>query len=88
MLVRGWAMSGITGIGFRVLGCYIGLITVIYGVPARAHLPAKEHHDPDDERTAHDERRCQCHQIGANTSLLPRASSFPCLSSWHCHSST
>jgi hypothetical protein len=89
MLVRGWAMSGITGIGFPVLGCYIGLITVIYGVPARAHLPAKEHHDADDERAAHDERRCQCHQIGAHTGLLPAREFVPVSAlSWHCDSST
>jgi hypothetical protein len=60
-------MSGITGIGIPGLSFYFGVITVIGGVLARTHLPAKEHHDPDDERAAHDERRRQCGQIGAHT---------------------
>ena len=70
-------MSGIAGIGIPALGCYISVITIIGGVPARTHLPAKEHHDPDDERAAHDERRRQCHQIGAHTGLLAGWTSFP-----------
>jgi hypothetical protein len=78
-------MSGIAGMGIPALGSYIGPITIIHGVPARTHLPAKEHHDPDDERAAHDERRGQCHQIGAHTGLLTHGSSFPDLS-WHCDS--
>jgi hypothetical protein len=70
-------MSGITGIGIPLLGSYIGLITVINGATARAHLPAKEHHEPDDERAAHDERRRQCRQIGAHTGLLSRREFVP-----------
>jgi hypothetical protein len=77
MLVCGWAMSVITGIGIPVPGFFISLITVINGVPARSHLPAKEHHDPDDERAAHDERRRQCRQIGAHTGLLSRREFVP-----------
>ena len=64
-------MSGVTGIGIPALSSYIVPITVIGGVPARTHLPAKEHHDPDDERAAHDERRRQCHQIGTHTRPPP-----------------
>ena len=70
-------MTGITGIGIPTVGSYFCLITIIGGVPARTHLPAKEHHDPDDERAAHDERRRQCHQIGAHTGLLARGTSVP-----------
>jgi hypothetical protein len=67
--------GGITGIGIPLAGSYFCLITVIGGAPARTHLPAKEHHDPDDERGADDERWRQCHQIGAHTGP-PRARDF------------
>jgi hypothetical protein len=70
-------MSGIIGIGIPLPGSYIRLITVVNVFPARAHLPAKEHHDPDDERAAHDERRRQCRQIGAHTGLLSRREFVP-----------
>lgn len=63
-------MRGITGIGIPLLVLYFSVITIINAGPAWAHLPAKEHHDPDDERAAHDERRRQCRQIGAHSGLL------------------
>ncbi len=76
MLVRGWAMSGISGIGIPAAGFNISLITVIYRPLARAHLSAKEQRHSDQERTAHDQRRRQRRKIGKHAGLLPGRSSF------------
>jgi hypothetical protein len=57
-------MSRIPGISIPGSGSYIGIITLIYRVPARGHLPAKEQDNPDQERAAHDQRWRQRLQIG------------------------
>ena len=62
-------MTRITWIGILAIGFYIGLIAIIFGPPARTHLPAEEERNPDQERDAHDQRRCQRLQI-----LPPRCS--------------
>ena len=64
MLVRRWARRGIAGIGIPAIVLNIGLITVFYGPVPRAHLPAQEHGNADQERAAHDQRRCERRQIG------------------------
>jgi hypothetical protein len=71
MLARGWALGRIAGIRIPAVVTYIGLITVIFGLPGRAHLPAKEESHRDQEREAHDERRRQRRQIGEHARLLP-----------------
>jgi len=63
-------MAGITRIGILPIGSYIGLITVICGLPTRTHLSAKEERKPDQERDGHDQRRRQCLQIGEHAGLL------------------
>ena len=62
-------MSAITRIGIRGAVSNFGLIAVIRG-PPRAHLPAEEHGKPDQERTGHDQRRCQRLQIGEHALRL------------------
>jgi len=79
-------MAGITRIGILRISSNIGLITVICGLPTRTHLPAKEEHNPDQERGGHDQRRRQRLQISEHAGLLSRRSSFPQQSSWHCDS--
>jgi hypothetical protein len=70
MLVRGWAMSGITWIGIRGAVSNIGLIAVIRRPTAGAQLPVEEHGKPDQERDGHDQRRRQRLQIGEHPGCL------------------
>jgi uncharacterized protein (TIGR00375 family) len=75
MLVRGWAMRWITGIGIRSAVRNIGLI-VLFGFRAPgAQLPAQEQHKPEQERCRHDQRRCQrleiCDHAGASCLAAP-----------------
>ena len=56
-------MGGITGIGIPAIGFNIGLITVIFGLLPRTHLPAKEHRNSDQERDSDDQRWRQRRQI-------------------------
>ena len=63
-------MSGICRIGIPAVGSNIGLITVIFGLLRRTHLSAKEHRNPDQERTADDQRWCQRRQIREHGNLL------------------
>ena len=79
MLAGGWAVIGITGIGILAAGFNISLIMVIFGLPPGTHLPAKEHHNPDEERAAHDQGRRQRLQIGEHAGLQPCCGSFPAL---------
>jgi hypothetical protein len=62
-------MGGITRIVILVIGSNISLITVLCGPPARTHLPAKEEHNPDQERDANDQRWRQRLQIGEHAGL-------------------
>jgi hypothetical protein len=64
-------MSGITRIGIPAVGSNIGLITVIFGLLRRTHLSAKEHRNPDQERTADDQRWRQRRQIREHDGYLP-----------------
>ena len=71
-------MSRITRIVIPAVGSNIGVITVIFGLPRRTHLSPKEHRDPDQERTANDQRRRQRRQIREHGSYLPLVGrSFP-----------
>jgi hypothetical protein len=72
MLVCGWAMWRVSGIGIRSAAGIIGLITLISGPAAGTHLTAEEQGNPDQERGGHDQWRCQRLQIGKH----PGASSF------------
>ena len=53
-------MCDITGIVIRSAAANTGLIAVIPGVTARAHLTPQEQRKPDQERGSHDQRRRQC----------------------------
>src|SRR6266851_609838 len=64
MLVRGWAISGISGIGIRRAVSNTGRIAVIFAPATGAQLPAQEQGKPEQERGGHDQRRCQRLQIG------------------------
>jgi len=59
MLVRGWAMCGIAGIVIRSATGNVALISIIRVLVAGAHLTAQEQRKPDQERSGHDQRRCQ-----------------------------
>jgi hypothetical protein len=59
MLVRGWAMVGITGIIIRSAAGNIGLFAVIRRAVPGVHLMAQEQRKPDQERDSDDQRRCQ-----------------------------
>jgi hypothetical protein len=63
-------MGRIAEVVIPAVGSNISLITVIVGRPARTHLPAKEPHNPDQERATHDQRRRQRLQIGEHAGLL------------------
>src|SRR5215472_9513069 len=73
MLVRGWAVRCITGIGIRSAAANIGLIALFRLAASGTQLPAQEHGKPEQERCRHDQRRRQRLQISDHAG----ASSFP-----------
>src|SRR5215472_14405776 len=79
MLVRGWAVRCITGIGIRSAAANIGLIA-LFRLPAPgAQLPAQEHGKPEEERCRHDQRRRQRLQISDHASASSFAAAMPLL---------
>src|SRR5215469_3112606 len=79
MLVRGWAVRCITGIGIRRAAANIGLIALFRPAAPGAQLPAQEHGKPEQERCRHDQRRCQRLQIGDHAGASSFAPSMPLL---------
>jgi len=63
MLVRGWAVRDIAGIGIRSAVPNIGIFAVFRVPVPGAQLPAQEQDKPEQERCRHDQRRCQRLQI-------------------------
>src|SRR6478735_5188157 len=79
MLVRGWAMLGITGIGIRSAVPNIGLIAVFCLPVPGAQLPSQEEDKPEQERGRHDQRRCQRLQISDHAGASSFAGPMPLL---------
>jgi hypothetical protein len=79
MLVRGWAMCDIAGIGIRSAVSNIGLFTVFCLPVPGAQLPAQEQDKPEQERCRHDQRRCQRLQISDHAGASSFAAPMPLL---------
>src|SRR5215469_8753023 len=79
MLVRGWAVRCITGIGIRRAAANIGIIALFRLAAPGAQLPAQEHGKPEQERCRHDQRRCQRLQISDHASTSSFAAAMPLL---------
>src|SRR5262252_8320040 len=79
MLVRGWAVRWITGIGIRSAAANIGLIALFRLAAPGAQLPAQEHGKPEQERCRHDQRRRQRLQISDHAGASSFAASMPLL---------
>src|SRR5215470_9232963 len=79
MLVRGWAVRSITGIGIRSAAANIGLIALFRLAAPGAQLPAQEQGKPEQERCRHDQRRRQRLQISDHASASSFAAAMPLL---------
>src|SRR6516162_5388277 len=77
MLVRGWAVRCITGIGIRSAAANIALIALFRLAAAGAQLPPQEHGKPEQERCRHDQRRRQRLQISDHASASSSAAAMP-----------
>src|SRR5215831_6094292 len=79
MLVRGWAMCCITGIGNRSTVPNIALIALFCLRAPGAQLPAQEQGKPEQERCRHDQRRCQRLEISDHAGTSSFAAPMPLL---------
>ena len=69
-------MCRFAGAGITPRVFNIGLITVIYRLAFRAHLPPEAQHNPDQERASHDLRRGQRGQIREHAGLQTGQGTF------------
>src|SRR5215472_1689345 len=79
MLVRGWAMCCITGIGNRSTVPNIALIALFCLRAPGAQLPAQEQGKPEQERCRHDQRRCQRLELSDHAGTSSFAAPIPLL---------